>query len=149
MLVALNYNDETQNIMVGFAGEVDDRAGGAIYANQRLPCLRSGAFLKDRYFKIRSLFSVAFKNWSRSGQNRPEGKEFANSVPTTPGTVSIYSKGRCHLVLFHELKCGTSAEDIELLKFTSRLTPGDVGNDDGEMIDEPSRQRGSSRKSIT
>lgn len=43
-LFAPPYSYETQKITVWFAGEVNDRAGGAIDANQRVPCLRSGAF---------------------------------------------------------------------------------------------------------
>ncbi len=107
----------------------------------RVACCRVLGSKSDT-LKSDLFFTVAYKNWSRSGQNGPEGHDFAKFVPLASGTTSISTEGRCCLILFDALKCGTSAEDVDVLNFTCRLAPGAVGFDDGEDDGGLSREGG-------
>ena len=145
--VARLHNNPNIVVRANFTGLVDaDEHQTLLNPNISVPQRRSGAWLKGRFFSVRTIFTRAFHNWTRSGQNSPEGHNFSDFVPRAPSSTAISSIGRFCLILFYAMKWGTENEDTEVLNFTSKLAPLGLGYDDGADETTHTPGGGDSRK---
>lgn len=132
-VVARLHNDREIIVGMNFIGLVDaDDNQTALDLNMAVPQKRTGAWLKDKFFAVRASFTRAYHNWTRSGQNNPEGTDFEMFVPRAPASTAMSALGRHCMILFYAMKCGTEEEDVEVLNFTSKMVPFGAGYDDGE-----------------
>lgn len=140
------FNDETAKFAMDLRGSVQPDDGiGIIDVNQSPQCHRNGVWLKDEFASIRSLFTKAYHNFSVSGQNDGEASQFCNFVPRAPGSTQIARKSKLLCILFYALRCGTPEEDTDILNFTMKLAPHEMGYDDGEQCGS-SMRGGAQRK---
>jgi hypothetical protein len=92
-----------------------------VFANESPLSFRSGSRLMQSWAGTRSLFTVAYENWSASGQN--DRTNFSSFLPTAPGGGGkIPADARRALVHFHVLRCGTGNEDTTVLDCVSRTS---------------------------
>jgi hypothetical protein len=83
--------------------------------------IRGGSRLMRAWSGTRSLFTVAYTNWSASGQNDPTN--FSSFLPKAPGGgEEIPADARRAFVLFYVLRCGTENEDATVLDCVSRIS---------------------------
>ena len=94
-MVARLHNDEDTVIGINHVGLVDaDEHHSCVNPNKICPRKRSGVWLKDKFFSVRAAFTGAFHNWTRSGQNNPEGSSFVKFVPRAPSSTTISNVDR-------------------------------------------------------
>jgi hypothetical protein len=92
-----------------------------VCANEAPLSFRSGSRLMQSWAGTRSLFTVAYENWSASGRNDPTN--FSLFLPTAPGGGDHISADASRaLVLFHVLRCGTENADTTILDCVSRTS---------------------------
>ena len=133
-VVARFHNDEDTVIGMSYVGLVDaDEHHSCVNPNKIPQQKRSGVWLKEKFFSVRAAFTRAFYNWTRSGQNNPEGSDFIKFVPRAPSSTTISNVGRYCVILFYAMKCGIKEEDTEVLNFTSKMVPHGAGYDDGDV----------------
>lgn len=144
------FNDARTKMTLNMAGCVDNIFSNTqVDANYALLCKRSGSWLKDRYFSVRCIFTKAYHIWSKSGQKSSEGSDFHKFVPPQSGSLQPSLIGRCCLIMFYGMKCGTPEEDVEVFNFICKLSPGGAGYDDDDDDSERallSSRGGSARK---
>jgi len=146
-IIARLHNDEAVVVSMNYAGLIDaDENQAMLNPNLKVPQRRSGAWLKERYFGARSLFTRAYHNWSQSGQNNSEGCDFHKFVPRAPSCITLSLQGRFCVILFHALRCGTESEDTEVLTFTSKNVPHGAGYDDDDSGSEQRADRGGNKR---
>jgi hypothetical protein len=130
-LVAPKFNcPDTDTLFRGIPCATDvygiSKAGAEKGICLKPKCYRSGSELKRWYWDTRSAFTVAHDRWSRSGQNDPDS--FHKFVPTTSnGTITAV--GKRLLIIFQTMKVGTDDELGDLLSFTLRTVPDEMGFD--------------------
>jgi hypothetical protein len=93
-------------------GESESRPSSAT----SIPC--TVGELKEKFFRVRALFSECHCHWSVSGQMDPES--FASFLPVRPGGGDTPDGQKVH-VLFRALRCGESDEDKQALNFSTKI----------------------------
>ena len=92
-IVARFHNDKTVIIMMEYGGIIDsDDEQTLINPNLPPPQRRTGAWLKEKYYSVRSLFTKAHHNWTVSGHNDSEDWSFHKFVPRAPSSTEISFK---------------------------------------------------------
>lgn len=141
------FNDPNKKFSLNIRGCVrGDTEMDLIDVNASPSCFRSGSALRAKFVSVRAHFTTAYSNWSTSGQLDAEGSDFDKFVPRAVASQEISSVGRLVCVLFYALRCGTDAEETEILNFTSKMAPFGSGFDDDDDADTLSARGGSQRK---
>jgi hypothetical protein len=81
---------------------------------------RTGEDLRANFFRIRALFSECHRRWSHSGQMYSDA--FPDFLPVRPGGGSS-NDGQKALVLLQALRCEEPGEDMDALKFATKIAP--------------------------
>ncbi len=132
-LIARLFNDRTVRVELDLRGCISGPNDvGTVNSNAPPAAPRGGAWLKDRFFAVRALFTKAYARWTVSGQNNPEVGAFQNFVAPAPNSTTMSLQGKFTCIMFHALGCGTKEEDTEVLNFTCKLAPEGVGYDDDD-----------------
>jgi hypothetical protein len=126
--VAPRYNDPklqiSEHLFVSLSAMADERKKGSYFKpTTTTPVPRSGEDLREKFFRIRALFSECHRRWSLSGQMDPDA--FPNFLPVRSGGGASHD-GQKALVLFRALRCGEPDEDTEALNFTTKIAPEGV-----------------------
>eukprot|EP00171_Calliarthron_tuberculosum_P005085 IDg5085t1 len=132
-LIARLFNDPAVRVDLDLRGCISGPNDvGTVNSNETPAVPRGGAWLKDRFFAVRALFTKSYARWTVSGQNNPEAGVFQNFVAPSPNSTTMSVQGKFTCIMFHALGCGTKEEDTEVLNFTCKLAPHGVGYDDDD-----------------
>ena len=136
-IIAKLFNDASYNPVYSFAGVVED------IDTARPPVAnRDGPFLKRQYQNARKRFSMAYHNWSKSGQNDPD---LFSRFTVLRRDETLTPEGEKTLVFFHVLWCGSKFLDRALMDCIYRRIGGSCrkGFESGAGVDnvEPRQKR--------
>jgi hypothetical protein len=110
------------------------------------PCaIRDGAALRNVFEKTRVLFTRVHANWAKSGNlDTLVGSflgELVTFLPVRPGggIPAVTEEARRVAILFVAYRVGTPSEVTDLIHFTSRAAPDDVGLEESVVADEQAK----------